>query len=193
MTIQMKIARMPVFLVLGGMSALMLGLIAGTRSLMGWALAVWGTGLLVESLGLSHHLVHPNAESRGMGTRKEKMMMAGILAVSIIPAVDFLALPALLPRTAWIQDAGLILCALGVLILLRSKISWESWIGEDIPLPAIRREIDSGPDHANRFLEYAGAVLWVMGICIGFGSLAGIAAAIALLIPGMLPEKSRER
>ncbi len=28
---------------------------------------------------------------------------------------------------------------------------------------------------------------------LGFGSLAGIAAAIALLIPGMLPEKSRER
>jgi protein-S-isoprenylcysteine O-methyltransferase Ste14 len=193
MTIQMKIARTPVFLILGGMSALVLGLLASTRSLMGWALAVWGTGLLIESLGLSHHLVHPNAESRGMGTRKEKMTMAGILAVSIIPALDFLALPALLPRTAWIQDAGLILCALGVLILLRSKISWESWIGENVPLPAIRREIDSGPNHANRFLEYAGAVLWAMGICIGFGSLAGIAAAMALLIPGMLPEKPRER
>ncbi len=192
MNIQMKIARMPVLLVLGGMSALMLGLIASTRSLMGWALAVWGTGLLIESLGLSHHLVHPNAESRGMETRKEKMTMAGILAVSIIPAVDFLALPALLPRTAWIQDAGLILCALGVLILLRSKISWESWGNEDVPMPAIRREIDSGPNHANRFLEYAGAVLWAMGICIGFGSLAGIAAVIALFIPGMLPEKPRE-
>jgi hypothetical protein len=193
MTIQMKIARTPVFLILGGMSALVLGLLASTRSLMGWALAVWGTGLLIESLGLSHHLVHPNVESRGMGTQKEKMTMAGILAVSIIPALDFLALPALLPRTAWIQDAGLMLCALGVLILLRSKISWESWIGGDIPMPAIRREIDGGPNHANRFLEYAGAVLWAMGICIGFGSLAGIAAATVLLIPGLLPEKSRER
>ncbi len=192
MTIQMKIARIPVFLVLSGISALMLGLIASTRSLMGWALAVWGTGLLIESLGLSHHLVHPNAESRGMGTRKEKMTMAGILVVSIIPALDFLALPALLPRTAWIQDAGLILCALGVLMLLRSKISWESWISEDVPLPAIRREIDSGPNHANRFLEYAGAVLWAMGICIGFGSLVGIAATIVLLVPGFLPEKPRE-
>ena len=193
MTIQMKIARKPVFLVLGGMSALVLGLITSTRSLMGWALAVWGTGLLIESLGLSHHLVHPNAESRVMETRKEKMTMAGILAVSIIPALDFLALPALLPRTVWIQDAGLILCALGVLLLLRSKISWESWINEDVPTPAIRREIDGGPNHANRFLEFAGAVLWAMGICIGFGSLAGIAAVIALLIPGMLPEKPRER
>ncbi len=193
MTVHLKIARMPVFLVLGGISALMLGLLACARSHMGWALAAWGTGLLVESLGLSHHLLHPNAESERVGSRKEKMAMAGILAVSILPALDFLALPAVLSRTAWIQDAGLTLCALGFFILLRSKISWEYWICDDIPVPALRREINGGLNHANRFLEFSGVVLYAMGICTGFGSLAGIAATIVLLIPGILPQKPCER
>jgi hypothetical protein len=192
MAIQMKIARVPMFLVLSGMCALMFGLITNARSLMGWALAIWGTSLLVESLGLSHHLVHPKAEPEESRTRKEKMTMAGILAVSIIPALDFLALPAILPRTLEMQDAGLILCALGVLILLRSKISWEFWIREDVLAPALRREIHSGSNHANRFLEFAGVVLWAMGICIGFGSLAGIAATMALLVPGLIPRKPSE-
>jgi hypothetical protein len=99
MAIQMKIARAPIILVLSGMSALLFGLITCPRNLSGWALAVWGVSLLVESLGLSHHLVHPEAGSDRVRTRKEYLTTAGILAVSIIPALDFLLLPALLPRT----------------------------------------------------------------------------------------------
>ncbi len=192
MAIQMKIARAPVFLVLGGMSALMFGLITCARNLSGWTLAIWGAGLLVESLGLSHHLVHPKTGPGVNTSRKEYLAAAGILAVSIIPALDFLAFPAVLPRIPGMLDAGLILCALGLLILLRSKISWEYWLREDVLVPAIRREINGGPNHANRFLEFAGVSLWAMGICTGFGSLAGIAATIALLIPGTLPLKPRE-
>jgi hypothetical protein len=190
MTIQIKIARAPVFLLLGGISALLFGFSVITRNLSGWTLAVWGMGLLIESLGVSHHLVHPKAESDGRGTRKENMTLAGILAVSIIPALDYLAFPAMLPRTLGMQDAGLIFCALGVLILLRSKISWEYWIREDVLVPAIQREINRGPNHANQILEFTGVAMWAAGICIGFGSVAGIIATLALLVPGLLPQKS---
>ena len=192
MTIPIKPARMTIFLVLGGASAVLFGLLTGTRNIAGWTLAVWGMGLLVESLGLSRHLVHPEAGPDRIKTRKEYLTAAGVLAVSIIPALDFLLLPALLPRTQWLQDAGVILCALGVLILLRSKISWEFWIREDVPGPAIRCEINGGTNHVNRFLEFSGVIFWAAGICIGFASLAGIVAAIALLIPGTLPLKPRE-
>jgi hypothetical protein len=192
MTIPMKPARMTIFLVLGGASAVLFGLLIGARNITGWTLAIWGMGLLVESLGLSHHLVHPEAGSDRIKTRKEYLTAAGILAVSMIPALDFLLLPALPPRTQWMQDAGLILCALGGLILLRSKILWEFWIREDVPVPAIRREINGGTNHANRFLEFSGIIIWTMGICIGFGSLVGIAATMAMLLPGLLPQKSGE-
>jgi hypothetical protein len=190
MTSQITLARVPIFLILGGASAVLLGLMTGARNLAGWTLAVWGIGLLAESLGLSHHLRHPEVISGGKNMRKEYLTTAGILAVSIIPALDFLSLPALLPRTLWMQDAGLILVALGLLFLLRSKISWEYWIRDEILDPAIRREINSGPNHANRFLEFTGVALWAMGICIGFGSLAGIVAALVLLVPGLIPRKS---
>jgi hypothetical protein len=96
MTIQMKIAHVPIFLVLSGASAVLFGLMTGARNLAGWTLGVWGLGLLVESLGLSHHLVHPEAGSGGKKSRKEYLTTAGILAVSIIPTLDFLAFPAML-------------------------------------------------------------------------------------------------
>jgi hypothetical protein len=189
MTIQMKLARIPIYLLLGGASAVLFGLLTGARNLSGWTLAVWGIGLLAESLGLSPHLRHPEGLSGGNNLRKEYLTAAGILAVSIIPALDFLSFPALLPRTQGLQDAGLILVALGVLSLLRSKISWECWIHDEVLEPAIRREINSGPNHANRFLEFAGVVLWAAGIGVGFGSLPGIIAVLALLVPGLIPQK----
>ncbi|MGB7538016.1 MAG: hypothetical protein WBM17_05725 [Anaerolineales bacterium] len=192
MTIQTKLARIPVFLVLGGVSAVLFGFMTGARKLAGWTLAVWGIGLLVESLGLSHHLRHPDGISRGKNIPKEYLTAAGILAVSIIPVLDFLFLPALLPRTQGMQEAGLILVALGLLFLIRAKISWEYWTRDEVLDPAIRREINSGPNHANRFLEITGVGLWAVGIGAGYGSLAGIVAAIALLVPGILPQKPRE-
>jgi hypothetical protein len=189
MIIGMKITPATIFLGMSGICAILLGWITSARNLLGWTLVVWGIGLLVESLGLSHHLWHPEEVSRRNKTLKGKLTMAGILAVSIIPALDFLALPAMLPRTPGMQDAGLILCALGLLILLRSKISWEFWIREDVLAPAIRREIDRGPNHANRLLEFAGVMLWTVGICLGFGSLLGVAAMLLLLAPGFIPQK----
>jgi len=89
------------------------------------------------------------------------------------------------------QEAGLILCALALLLLVRSKISWEFWIREDVPGTAIRREINGEPIHANRFLEFIGVVIWAAGIGVGFGSLLGVVATLALLVPGLKPRTTQ--
>jgi hypothetical protein len=189
MSIQMKIAPVPIVLVLSGVSAILFGLLTNPRNIMGWTLIVWGTGQLVESLGLSHHLWRTGERSGRTKSWKVILTMAGILAVSIFPPLDFLVLPALLPRTQWLQDAGLILCALGLLFLIRLKISWECLIRKEGPEGTISSEMHNEPDHANPFLEFVGITLWALGVCVGFGSLPGIVSTLLLLIPGLLPKE----
>jgi hypothetical protein len=189
MAIETSTKSVPVLFVLGGISAILFGWITGARNIAGLALAIWGTGLLVESLDRSHHLWHPEDRSFGKKPWKDNLTMAGVLAVSMVPALDFLALPALLPRTQGLQDAGLILCAAGFLFLLRSKISRECWVGEENPPGMIQREVNRKPIHTNRLLEFTGVVLWAMGICFGFGSLLGVLATLLLLAPGAIPQK----
>jgi hypothetical protein len=190
MTIQRKTAPAPVFYILSGIGAVLFGLIASPRNLMGWTLVFWGTGLLAESFGFFHYLWHPGERFHGKKSAKNNLAIAGILAVSIVPGLDFLTLPAILPRAQWLQDAGLILCALSLLLLIRSKISWECLLRTEASEAAIIRGMQNETDPPNRFLEFAGVILWAFGICIGFGSLAGIAATMALLVPGILPQKS---
>ena len=189
MIIGIRVKPVPIYLALGGMSAILPGLITSPRNATGWALLLWGTGLLAASLGPFQSLRHPEGVFRRKETRKNRLLLAGILAASIIPPLEFLYFPAILPRSQWMQDTGLNLCALGLLFPLRSIISWECWIREEVPEPGIRRELERVTNPPISLLGLAGIALWALGVCAGFGSILGSAAVLLLFIPGLIPQE----
>jgi hypothetical protein len=190
MTIQMKIKSAPFTLALAGSSAILLGLTTIPRNVMGWALLLWGVGLLAIPLGRFHFLWHLEEILHRMKSRRIRLLTAGIFAVSIIPPVDFLFLPAFLSRSQWMQDAGLILCALGLLFLLRSVIAWECWTGQDIAEPEILRRLEIGTNSINAFLFSTGITVWAFGMCAGFGSVLGSLVLPLLVLPGLSLQKN---
>jgi hypothetical protein len=141
-------------------------------------------GLLGIPPGRFHFLWHMEGILRRNEPRRNRLLTTGILAISILPPVDFLYLPAYLSRSQGMQAAGLILCALGLLFLLRSIISQECWTSEAGAEPEIRRRSDFETNAIHAFLFNAGISLWAMGICVGFGSVLGSIAILLLLMPG---------
>jgi len=189
MTIRLNIKSVPFSLALAGSCAILLGLTTVPRTVMGWALLLWGLGLLAVPLGRFHFLWHLEEILRRKNPRRIRLLTMGVFAVSVIPPVDFIFLPAFLPRSLWMQDAGLILCALGLLFLLRSVISWECWTGQEVAEPETRRRLEMETNSINGFLFSLGITVWALGICAGFGSVLGSFAGLLLLLPGFFFQK----
>jgi protein-S-isoprenylcysteine O-methyltransferase Ste14 len=110
----------------------------------------------------------------------------GFIAVFLASPLEYLYLPALLPRTVVMQVAGLGLVGLGLLLRF-----WAGWAlrrrdSAQLHIRADRAPVRDGPYCLMRHPGYAGLGLLALGVCVGYSSLIGILAIPALLVPGVV-------
>jgi protein-S-isoprenylcysteine O-methyltransferase Ste14 len=104
----------------------------------------------------------PTHEERG--DRSLWFIVVGMIAVFYLSPLEYLYLPASLPRTPWMG---------------------KNYSGH-VSVKSGQTLVQSGPYRLIRHPAYAGYMLMAVGISLGYSSLAGLASILVLLLPGLI-------
>jgi protein-S-isoprenylcysteine O-methyltransferase Ste14 len=171
----------------------LLGLESLEKNILGWLLLL--LGVAYPAGGVSYYFIRrepfwksPNRSATFLeekGDRSFWGILPGFVAVFFAPPVEWIYLPASLPRTLAMQIAGLglILIALAVRIWARAHI--RGLYSGHVEVRSESRLVQSGPYRFIRHPGYAGFVLLALGMAVGYSSWIGLAATLALLLPGL--------
>ena len=103
-----------------------------------------------------------------------------------VPPIEFLLLPALLPRTDLMESLALHIVIFGSLLFLWARRTLGKFYAGHVSIVEGQPLVQSGPYRFIRHPAYAGYLLMSFGISFGYSSLFGIAAIVLLLLPAMI-------
>jgi protein-S-isoprenylcysteine O-methyltransferase Ste14 len=110
----------------------------------------------------------------------------GMLAAFYLSPMDYIYLPARLPRNAWMSFSGVGLVALGmVLFVWARRVLGKNYSGH-VSVKHGQALVQSGPYRFIRHPAYVGYFLMALGISLGYSSLVGLASALLLLLPSLI-------
>lgn len=171
----------------------LLGLETLHENILGWFLLVFGVAY--PAGGVIYYFIRrePFWKSAGGGeaARNEKgdrsfwLILPGFLAVFFAPPLEWFYLPAILPRTLWMQVAGLALILAAVALRVWARAHIRGLYSGHVEVQAGHRLIRSGPYRFVRHPGYTGFLLLALGMTVGYASWIGLAAILIVLIPGL--------
>jgi protein-S-isoprenylcysteine O-methyltransferase Ste14 len=176
-------------LIAGNALALLLAALAletTPTNFLGWflfAIAIaYGAGGVIylwrdHDEGVSRH-----AET---GNRSFWWILPGCIAIFFAPPLEFLFLRASLPHSLALELAGLVIILLGLLIRLWTRLTIGRMYSGYLRVKIGHVLVTDGPYRLVRHPGYTGFVLMVLGICIGYSSLIGLACIPLLFLPGL--------
>ena len=171
----------------------LLGLETLDSNFLGWFLLV--LGVAYPAGGVIYYFIRHEpfwkSAGRGEAAREEKgdlsfwAILPGFLVVFFAPPLEWIYLPAVLPRNLWMQIAGLvlILAAMGLRIWTRAHM--RGLYSGHVEVQVGHRLVQSGPYHFVRHPGYTGFLLMALGLVVGYSSLIGLFAIPILLLPGL--------
>ncbi|MDP2995546.1 MAG: isoprenylcysteine carboxylmethyltransferase family protein, partial [Anaerolineales bacterium] len=119
------------------------------------------------------------------GDRSFWAILPGFLVVFFAPPIEWMYLPAVLPRTLWMQIAGLVLILAAVALRIWTRAHLRGLYSGHVEVQVGHRLVQSGPYLFVRHPGYTGFLLMTLGVAIGYSSLIGLAAVLVLLLPGL--------
>ena len=114
------------------------------------------------------------------------------LAVFFAPPLEWMYISAILPRSIWLQTCGLVLILLGLALLIWARSHLRGLYSGHVEIQADHRLVSSGPYRRIRHPSYAGFLLLVLGVALGYSSLIGLLAIPIFLLPGLAYRMSVE-
>lgn len=120
------------------------------------------------------------------GDRSLWFISLGMMAAFYVSPLEYLYLPASLPRHAWMIFAGLGLVALGVVLFVWARRALGEGYSGHISIKTGQSLVQNGPYRFIRHPAYAGYLLMALGISLGYSSLAGLVSILALLLPSLI-------
>ena len=164
----------------------------GSNSL-GWFLLVLGVAYPAGAVIYSFIRREPFWRSAGgkpavaeeKGDRSFWLILPGFLAVFFAPPLEWFYLPAVLPRTLWMQMAGWALIASALLLRIWARVHIRGLYSGHVEVQEQHRLVRSGPYRFIRHPGYAGLLLLVLGVAVGYASWIGLAAVPILLLPAL--------
>ncbi|MCX6036968.1 MAG: isoprenylcysteine carboxylmethyltransferase family protein [Chloroflexi bacterium] len=170
-----------------------LGLETLGSNILSWFLLV--LGVAYPAGGVIYYFIRrqPFWKSAGGGeaAREEKgdrsfwAILPGFLVVFFAPPIEWMYLPAVLPRTLWMQIAGLVLILAAVALRVWTRAHLRGLYSGHVEVQVGHRLVQSGPYCFVRHPGYTGFLLMTLGVAIGYSSLIGLAAIPVLLLPGL--------
>ena len=184
----MKIIRI-FLLVIGNALALLLALLAletTPTNFLGWFL--FAIGIAYGAGGVIYLWRNRNIDNSARseaGNRSFWWILPGFLVVFFAPPLEFLYLPAFLPRGIGMELAGLFIILLGMAMRLLTRLTIGGMYSGYVQIRVHHVLVTDGPYHYVRHPGYAGFVLMALGLAIGYSSWIGLAAIPLLLLPGL--------
>jgi len=170
----------------------LLGLETLGSNLMGWILLL--VGIAYPAGAVIYYIIRREPfwqHTRAQVMREEKGdrsfwgILPGFLLVFFAPPVEWLYLPALLPRLPWLQVAGLILILAGLALRLWARSHIRGLYTGHVEVSSDSRLVKTGPYHIIRHPGYLGFLLMTLGIALGYSSWIGMSGILVFLLPGL--------
>jgi len=170
----------------------LLGLETLRDNALGWFLLV--LGVAYPAGGVIYYFIRrePFWKLAGGGAvREEKgdhsfwFILPGFLAVFFAPPLEWFYLPAALPRTIWMQIAGLALILAAVALRVWARVHIRGLYTGHVEIQSDHRLVQSGPYRFVRHPGYSGLLLMALGVVVGYSSWIGLATLPVLLLPGL--------
>lgn len=164
---------------------------------LGWATVPTNpTGWCILFIGLSFVIggpvyvlkrrKDPPARKEERGDRSFWLVQPGFILAIFGAPLEYLFLPALLPRPAWFPALGLVMVILGIILLVWARRAIQGQFTGHLQIQPEHRLVQDGPYRFVRHPAYLGYLLLALGIGIGYSSLIAIGAVIVLLLPGLV-------
>ncbi len=179
-----------------GLSLLLalLGLLTFQGNLLGYFLLTTG---LIYFLGVVivywiRGIKFWRPRAKGEMLREEKndwsfwLIVVGMIAAFYLPALEYLLFTATLPRTVSLQAAGLLFIFLGSMLFIWARRALGRFYSGHLSVLEGQPLVQSGPYRFIRHPAYAGYLLIMLGLAVGYSSLAGFAAILFVLLPSVV-------
>ncbi len=169
---------------------ILLGLLGFTtlgENLLGWTLFVAGVlyaaGAVITTY-VARRDVLPQEIRAGDGSFW--LLMAGLAAVFLLSPLEFLYMRSGGLPVPWFEFAGVGLACLGAVVLLWARHGWAASYARRLFSTQDRPGRQAGLYRFARHPGYLGYLLAALGLALGYGSAAGAAALVFVLVPAML-------
>ncbi len=153
---------------------------------VGWVVLLIGVGYC---MGGSLYLAAERnraALREEIGARSLWVVAPGFAVVFLAPPLEYLYLPAWLPRGTAMEAAGLALIAAALGLRIWSRLSLGGQYSGRLRIQAGHRLVTTGLFRFVRHPSYAGFLVLGLGLAIGYASVIGLAAVPLLLLPGLV-------
>lgn len=120
------------------------------------------------------------------GDRSFWFITLGMCAVFYASPLEYLYLPVLLPRSAWLSSIGTVFVVMGVLLFIWARRTLRKEYSGHLSVSTGHILVQDGPYALIRHPAYAGFLSMALGISLGYSSLVGFTSALALLLPGLV-------
>jgi len=161
---------------------------------LGWFLllvgVVYAAGLVIVSIIRKDRFWE--SSSGGATTHEERgdrslwFITLGMVAAFYLSPLEYIYLPASLPRNAGMSFGGVGVVALGIALFVWARCALGKVYSGHVSVKTGQALVQNGPYRFIRHPAYAGYLLMALGIGLGYSSLAGLAAILALLLPGLI-------
>ena len=176
-------------LVIGNALALLLALLAletTPTNFLGWFLFATGIAYGVGGvIYLWRNRTMDTSTRVEAGNRSFWWILPGFLVVFFAPPLEFLHLPAFLPRGIGMELAGLLMILLGLSLRVWTRLTAGGMYSGYVHIRVQHVLVTDGPYRFVRHPGYAGFVVMALGLAIGYSSWIGLAAIPLLLLPGL--------
>jgi protein-S-isoprenylcysteine O-methyltransferase Ste14 len=119
------------------------------------------------------------------GNRSFWWILPGFVAIFFAPPLEFLFLPAFLPRSVTLELVGLIIILIGMAIRIWTRMTIGGMYSGYLRVKVGQVLIKEGPYRFVRHPGYAGFAIMALGLCIGYSSVIGLIAIPILMLPGL--------
>ncbi len=172
----------------------LLGLATLRSNWLGWFLLVSGLiyffGVVIVYWVRGIRFWRPRAKGEMLREEQDDwsfwFIVAGMIAAFYLPPVEYLLFTAVLPRALWVQITGLFLIFLGSGLFIWARRALGHFYSGHLSVIEGQQLVQSGPYHFVRHPAYAGYLLIVLGLALGYSSVAGFAAILFVLLPCMI-------
>jgi protein-S-isoprenylcysteine O-methyltransferase Ste14 len=187
-----KLGLLSAVAVVFGAALVFLGLRAVPRNVLGWFMVFAGLGYL---LGGGVYLAFEGRRGAVRVEASDRSLWAiapGFTAVFFGAPLEYLYLPAMLPRAGAMQAAGVALLAAAMLLRVWVRFALRGFYTGHVQVQAEHRVMQAGPYRYVRHPGYTGFMLMGLGIAVGFSSVIGLAAVALVLLPGLVYRMNAE-
>lgn len=171
-----------------------LGIKTLRMNLLGWFLLLTGivytVGILIDGYvrkeefwksGHDGYYLHEEHNDRSFW-----LITLGLLSVFFLSPLEYLYFATFQPRTAWMESIGVGLVLLGSTLFVWARRTLGKQYTGHVSVKKGQELVQSGPYHIIRHPAYAGYLLMVFGLSLGYASLVGYASILFVLLPAVM-------